>query len=95
MLKEILTDGFDAANVEVFLDVDDNTFGMMAFKYRPEKFADYHSMISQLLLDPLRSGKFYADADSFTRLATMFTEYLLNHPAYVFYLYWSRSTTDS
>lgn len=94
-MKEILVDGFDAENIENFLDADDTTFGMMDFKYGPEKFADYHSMISQLLLDPLRYGKFYVDGNSFKRLATMFTKYLLNHPAYVFPLYWPRSTTDS
>jgi hypothetical protein len=60
----------------------------MGFKYGPGKFTAYHLMISQFLADPLRSGTFYVDGGKFTRLATRFTEYLLNNAAYVrFHLY--------
>lgn len=82
-IKEILGDGLDAAIIDDFVDADNNTLCMTWFKYGPEKFADYHSMISQLLQDPLRSEDFYVGGDSFVRLATRFTEYLLKHPAYV------------
>lgn len=81
-IKEILVDGLNAAIIDDFVDADDNSLCMMG-KYGPEKYVDYHLMISQFLEDPLRSGKFYVDGDSFARLATRFTEYLSKRPAYV------------
>ena len=87
-IKEILVDGLSVAIIDDFVDADDNTLCMMSFKYGPEKFTDYHSMVSQLLNDPPRSEIFYVDGDRFAILAIRFTNYLLKHVAYVFNWYW-------
>lgn len=82
-INEILVDGLNVEMIDDFADTEDNTLRLISFKYEPKEFTDYHSMISQLLEDSLRSGVFYVDGDRFTILATKFTKYLLRYPGYV------------